>query len=99
MHYFADHTTDLRPTTATLPRYRTIRECVAELKQMDEHTAITEYFIRSLCKQNKIEYFASGNKSLVSLDSLLRFLGVTATEKSYQPAKQQNYLGDEENYG
>lgn len=57
-----------------LPKYRTIQECLAIIKGLDEGTAITEFFIRSLCKNNQIKYLPSGNKSLVQLDSLLSFL-------------------------
>lgn len=62
-----------------LPRYRTIKECLVELKKLDNDTAITEHFIRQLCKKNQIEYLASGNKSLVNFDSLLKYLGYNST--------------------
>ena len=58
-------------------RYRTIKACLEEIRKIDKVTAVTEYFIRRLCKDNKIVYHASGNKSLVSLDSLLNYLGIT----------------------
>lgn len=61
------------------PRYRTIKECLETIKALDSDTAISEWFIRQLCKNQKISYFASGNKSLVNLDSLLAFLGYAPT--------------------
>jgi len=58
-----------------IPRIRTIKQCLEVIKKMDNQTAVTEFYIRTLCKENKIIYFPSGNKSLVNLDSLLGFLG------------------------
>ena len=57
-----------------MPRFRTIRECLEMLKEIDDNTAITENFIRTLCNEQKVHYFNSGNKSLVNFDSLLAFL-------------------------
>ena len=57
-----------------LPRYRTIKECVQVIKEIDGNTAITEYYIRRLCRSGKIKYSLSGNKSLVNLDNLLDYL-------------------------
>ena len=64
------------------PRYRTIGDCLKEIKRLDPQTAITEWFIRNLCKQNKITYFASGNKSLVNLSELLAYLGYSANDNT-----------------
>ena len=61
----------------TIPRYRTIKGCLREIKKLDNDTVITEYYIRRLCREQKITYHLSGNKSLVSLDSLLEYLGFT----------------------
>ena len=58
-----------------IPRFRTIQQCLAEIKKLDEGSSISEWFIRSLCKKELIEYYASGNKSLVNFDSLLKYLG------------------------
>ena len=68
MRYFADNQSTIQPKLVVLPRYRTIRECLAELKKIDSGTAVTEYFIRQLCKKKQIKYFTSGNKSLVLYD-------------------------------
>lgn len=57
-----------------IPKYRTIKSCVNEIKNMDKNSAITENFVRQLCKAGKIVYHLSGNKSLVSLDSLIEYL-------------------------
>lgn len=63
-------------------RYRTIRECYLLIKSYDNESAVSEWFIRSLCKKKIIEYRESGNKSLVNFDSLLNYLnGVNADEE------------------
>ena len=57
-----------------IPRYRTIQQCLVEIKKLDKESAISEFFIRSLCRSQTIEYVSSGNKSLVNLDNLLQYL-------------------------
>lgn len=60
---------------ATLKRMRTINQAVDEIKGLDPNSAITYYFINSLCKQNLVHYINIGSKRLVDLDSLLEYLG------------------------
>ena len=55
-------------------RSRTITQCISYIKALDPDTAITEWFIRTLIKDNKIKHFTSGNKELVNLDNLLYYL-------------------------
>lgn len=55
-------------------RMRTISESVAEIKEMDEHSAVTANCIRSLCKAGKVHCVFSGKKILVDLDALLQYL-------------------------
>ncbi len=55
-------------------RCRTIQQCLKEIKSMDEDTAITENFIRVLCKENKVLNFRSGTKFLVDFDDLVLYL-------------------------
>ncbi|MDY6367908.1 MAG: hypothetical protein SPL13_05295 [Clostridia bacterium] len=59
----------------SLPRYRTVKESLIEIKKFDKDTAISEWFIRNLCKENIITSYSSGNKLLVSLESLIEYLG------------------------
>ena len=54
-------------------RLRTIQQCMAEIIKLDPDTAISEWFIRSLCKSNKIQYILSGNKSLVNKANYLLY--------------------------
>ncbi len=58
-----------------IPRFRTIHQCLIEIKKIDSESTISEWFIRSLCKKELIEYYPSGNKSLVNFDNLLEYLG------------------------
>lgn len=53
---------------------RTVRQCISIIKKCDPNTAISEWYIRQLCKGGKIAAYSSGNKLLVNLDSLLAYL-------------------------
>ncbi len=55
-------------------RIRTIPQCLQEIKSIDKDSAVTENFIRNLCKENKILYHKSNSKYLVNLDNLLTYL-------------------------
>lgn len=58
----------------SIPQMKTVQQCFQSIKQLDSETAITEWFIRSLCKDNKVKHFMSGNKILVNYDDLLKYL-------------------------
>ena len=64
-------------TKSNNTRIRTIQQCLNEIRVLDSQTAVTENFIRNLCKDNKVKHFKSGNKYLVNLDDLLDFLSYT----------------------
>lgn len=57
-----------------VPRMRTIKECMEELKQIDPNTAIREYFIRDLVNSNAIPTVHAGRKILINFDGLLQYL-------------------------
>lgn len=57
-----------------IAKIRTIQQCIDTIKISDPDTAITEWYIRQLCKDGKIVAHSSGNKFLVNLDSLLVYL-------------------------
>ena len=57
-----------------IPKMKTVQQCFQSIKLLDSETAITEWFIRSLCKDNKVKHFMSGNKILVNYDDLLKYL-------------------------
>ena len=58
----------------TLHRMRTIPEALAEIRALDERSAVTPYCIRTLCKAGRVRCIYTGRKILVDLDSLLAFL-------------------------
>jgi len=60
--------------TTNLPRMRTIEQCVNLIKEIDPHTAITDWFIRCLVRDSKITFINTGKKILVNFDNLISFL-------------------------
>lgn len=59
---------------AKLPRMRTVKEAVAELKALDQHTAVTEYHIRQLVLSGILPRVKAGKKYLINLDLLIEYL-------------------------
>lgn len=57
-----------------IPRMKTVEQCFKAIKELDKETAISEWFIRSLCKDSKVKHFMTGNKILVNYDDLLKYL-------------------------
>lgn len=57
-----------------LARMRTLDECFAEIKAMDENTAISKYYIRRLALSGKIPVVMCGRKRLINLDGLINYL-------------------------
>lgn len=53
-----------------LARMRTLDECFAEIKAMDENTAISKYYIRCLALSGKIPVVMCGRKDLSTLTGL-----------------------------
>lgn len=64
----------------TVPKLRKIKDCLIAIQEIDPQTAVTEWYIRQLCKNKAIIYYKSGNKSLVNLDSLLAYLNRSLDE-------------------
>lgn len=57
-----------------MPIYRTINQCFSSIYNEDSNTAITKFFIRKLCEEDRIKNLRAGNKILVDWNSLLEFL-------------------------
>ena len=57
-----------------LPRMRTLDECYEELKNIDNNTSITKYFIRQLVLSGAIPVVMAGRKRLINLDKLIEYL-------------------------
>lgn len=66
--------------------YRTVAECLEIIKQLDPDTAITEFFIRKLCRESSkypdLVIFPSGNKVLIQLISLFKTLHIDYEDES-----------------
>lgn len=70
-----------------LPRMRTARGAIEEIRKMDPNTEITESAIRRAMKRGDVRTVKNGVKCLVSLDELLIYFGgEDAVEK---PAPQK----------
>lgn len=57
-----------------MARMRLIKEAAAELKERDPKTAITEYALRRMVKSGELPSVCAGNRYLVNMDVLERFL-------------------------
>lgn len=57
-----------------LARMRTLDECYAEIKKMDENTAISKYYIRQLAISGKVPTIMCGRKRLINLDGLIEYI-------------------------
>ncbi|MGN0507947.1 MAG: hypothetical protein ACI4GX_01825 [Ruminococcus sp.] len=71
-----DNITNLR-----IPRMRTVPEAAKELKEMDEHTAVTEYHIRQLALSGVLPRVQAGRKMLINFDLLLEYLQNPTADK------------------
>ena len=58
----------------TISRMKTIKRSFEEIKKLDPDTAISQWFIRTLCKQGKVKHFMTGTKILVNFDDLINYL-------------------------
>lgn len=58
-----------------MPEWKTIKGCMEELRSLDKNTAVSEWFVRQLCKSGKINCIINSSKILVDFNSLILFLG------------------------
>ena len=56
-----------------IARMKTVEQCHKEIKKLDPDTALSVWFIRCLCKENKVKHFMTGTKVLVNYDDLLNY--------------------------
>lgn len=68
-------------TEFKIPRMRTVAEAAKELKEMDEHTAVTEYHIRQLALSGVLPRVQAGRKLLINLDTLIEYLQNPTSDK------------------
>ncbi|MHB1406710.1 MAG: hypothetical protein ACYCV0_14115 [Desulfitobacteriaceae bacterium] len=57
-----------------MPRMRTIAQAVQAIKADDPESKLSEWWLRQLVKSGKLKCHRAGNKYLVDLDALMRFL-------------------------
>ena len=57
-----------------IARMKTVEQCFKEIKILDPETAVSSWFIRNLCKENKVKHFMTGTKILVNYDNLFDYL-------------------------
>lgn len=57
-----------------VPRMRTIKQAIAELKEADSSTAFTESALRRAITSGDIPHIRAGNKILVNLDTVESYL-------------------------
>lgn len=67
-----------------IPRMRTVKEAAAEIKQLDAHTAMTEWRIRELALSGVLPRVQAGKKMLINLDTLFEYLE-NPTAAKFQP--------------
>ena len=67
-----------------IPRMRTVKEAAAEMKQLDAHTAMTEWRIRELALSGVLPRVQAGKKMLINLDTLFEYLE-NPTAAKFQP--------------
>ena len=67
-----------------VPKMRTIKECINEIKELDPHTAVTEYHLRQLTSTGVIPRVKAGKKYLINLDTVLEYLQNPTAEKFNQ---------------
>jgi hypothetical protein len=57
-----------------LRRMRTIRQALAEIKEIDPNTGLNYNYVNKLCEENKIHNIIVGQKKrLLDLDELLNY--------------------------
>lgn len=68
-------------TNLKIPHMRTVPEAAKELKEMDAHTAVTEYHIRQLALSGVLPRVKAGRKMLINFDLLLEYLANPTADK------------------
>lgn len=64
-----------------MARMRTIKQTMEYLKEQDENTAMTEWNLRQLVKSGQLKTHRAGNKYLINLDFLEKYLNSPEQEE------------------
>lgn len=75
---------------AGLPRMRSARGVLEELKRIDPDTPITIHFVRGLFKSGEVPVVCAGNRQFVNLDTVLDFL---ANQSTVNPVRYSHRTG------
>lgn len=67
-------------------KIRTIKQAVAELKEIDKKTAINESMVRRLIAQNQIKYAMIGNRYLIDPQDIVAYLTETGKSQDQERA-------------
>ena len=59
-----------------MSRMRTLAEAYKEIKEKDENTAMTPYFLRQLVLQGEVPSVKAGRKYLINMDVLDAYLSL-----------------------
>lgn len=57
-----------------LPRLRTMKDAVEEIRRLDPGTAVSFNFVRCLVVSGKVPRLKSGKKYMVDVDLLIRYI-------------------------
>ena len=63
-----------------IKRIKTVKSACQAIRELDGGTAISEWFIRCLCKDGKVQCFFTGKKILLNYDHLLEVLNFETAE-------------------
>ena len=58
----------------TMPRMRTAKKVLAEIKQADPDTEVTLHYIRALIRAEAVPVVCCGRKKLVNVDAVMELL-------------------------
>lgn len=81
-------------TTHALPRMRTLKKAIEEIKELDPNTALNESQLRQMVKTGKIQKVTAGRHVLINLDLLIAYLASDAYQNgdTAQPDPQYGKL-------
>lgn len=65
-----------------IPRMRTARKIVGEIKKLDPDSDVTEYCVRQIIKSGAVPVIWAGGKALVNLDAILELFGAGMEQPS-----------------
>ncbi len=75
--------------TVKIPVVLTIKDAMQKIKQDCPDTAISEHFLRQLIRDGVLPALKAGNKALINMDVLSKFLSDPEAEK-FQPKGSAN---------